>query len=560
MAGFKTLSLKNHSWYFEVIILGIISFILFFLFLGSRPLSIPDEGNYAEIIREMVETGNYITPYLNGIKFFEKPILLYWLGALAIKIGGVNIWAIRCVNATLAIIVSLMTYFTSKKLFDRETGLTASLILSTCILFFSLGHMLTTDMVVSTFITLTLFSFLLGISEINGFKRFLYFSSFAIFAALAVLAKGLIGIIFPTAIIGIWIVFTKEWHYLKNNHIPWCIFLFLLVALPWHLLVAFKNPEFFYLYFVEHHFLRFATKTVGHPQPFWYYIPVLFIGFYPWICFLPLSIREAVKNFFHKNANYQIDIFLLIWITFILLFFTIATSKLIAYILPAFPAMAMLTAKYLAPIFTRCQLQHNMMKNFFYLFLFSIVISLIILFFPYYWETNQIAQSILYSRIGASILFFGMGLSYVFSKGHHYFSAFLNTFFTMAVFLIVLLLSVPAFDGESIKPLTDIVASRITKHDEVIAYHHHFQDLSFYLKRKVNIVNSHKLFKYGMRYQPHHEWLLNETDFKKLWPSNHRIFAFMHKEEFNNIKDMYPNYSFYVLEKTNRNVLVSNQK
>jgi len=167
--------LQHSIKYLDLIILGLMLGSLFFLFLGSRPLSIPDEGNYAEIIREMVETGNYITPFLNGIKFFEKPILLYWLSALAIKIGGVNLWSIRSANALLAMMTCLMTYITGTKLYNRQTGMVAALILSTSILFFSLAHMLTTDMVVSTFMTCTLFSFLLGISEKQTIKRLFYF-------------------------------------------------------------------------------------------------------------------------------------------------------------------------------------------------------------------------------------------------------------------------------------------------------------------------------------------------------------------------------------------------
>jgi len=357
----------------------------------------------------------------------------------------------------------------------------------------------------------------------------------------------------------LWIFITKEWHYVKDKYIPWYIFLFLLVALPWHLMVMIKNPEFWYLYFIEQHFLRFATNTVGHPQPFWYYIPVLLLGFFPWICFLPQSIKSTVHAFVQKKGKYQIDIFLFIWMASILLFFTMATSKLIAYILPAFPAMALLTARYLTLKISRDALPSKIKLSFFYLLLFSLLLSLFIIFLPYYWKINNLTNAISYSRSSAIILSVGMIISFILAKKNNYFYAFINTVISMAIFLIVLLLAIPAFDGQSIKPLTDVIKSRLTTYDKVIAYNHHFQDLPFYLQRKINIVNSRKLFKYGMRYQPHHEWMMKENDFQQLWSSNARVFAFMHNEDYDKAIQKYPHYHFYILGKTNANILVSNQ-
>src|SRR5205807_6208332 len=146
-----------------------------------------------------------------------------------------------------------------------------------------------------------------------------------------------IGIILPMMIILFWMIWVKEYKLLKNVYFTWCIFIFLSIALPWHLIVTLKNPEFLYIYFFKHHLLRFATKTVGHPEPFWFYLPVLCMGFFPWIVFLPKTIQYV------RSKN---DSFLLIWAMVILIFFTIATSKLTSYILPAIPPLALLTAKY----------------------------------------------------------------------------------------------------------------------------------------------------------------------------------------------------------------------
>src|SRR5579862_5436728 len=111
------------SWWFDLAFLTFFIGVLFFFLLGERPLFVPDEGRYAEIAREMAASGDYVTPYLNHIKYFEKPILFYWLGVGAIKLGGLHIWSIRSINALLGLLGCLLTYFTARKLYDRRTGL-----------------------------------------------------------------------------------------------------------------------------------------------------------------------------------------------------------------------------------------------------------------------------------------------------------------------------------------------------------------------------------------------------------------------------------------------------
>jgi hypothetical protein len=219
--------------------------------------------------------------------------------------------------------------------------------------------------------------------------------------------------------------------------------------------------------------------------------------------------------------------------------------------------MALLTANYL--VSNVRNKNAIIQKGFFYLFLFSILISILLLFFPYYWGINNLKASIHSSQLAVSILFFGSMISYMIAKKFELRKAFISIVITMMIFLFILLLSLPAFDGQSIKPLTNILKTRLSKNDHVIAYNHHYQDLSFYLKRKIYILNSHKLFTYGMQFQDHHEWMIQDDTFKKLWLSQTRAFAFMRKEEYEDAKRKHPDYPFHLLGKTNINVLVSNQ-
>jgi 4-amino-4-deoxy-L-arabinose transferase-like glycosyltransferase len=520
---------------------------------------VPDEGNYAEIIREMAETGNYVTPYLNGIKFFEKPVLLYWLGAFAIKIGGVNLWALRSSNAFFALLTCVMIYLTGRKLYNRQTGLLAALILGSSMLFFSLAHMLTTDMLVSSFITFTFCTFILGIDAKAPLERFLYFSGSAIFAGFAVLAKGLIGIVLPMLIIGFWILLLKEWKIFKKINLIWCAFLFLLIVLPWHLLVSLDNPEFFYLYFIQHHVLRFATTIVGHPQPMWYYVPVLLVGFFPWIVFLPQSIKNSLQIFSHKSEKEKITFFLFLWALIVFLFFTIATSKLVSYILPAFPPLALLTSHFLQQN-KNARFEKNMRISFIALFIFSLIIAAFLTILPKYWIVADMHLANVYLRTAALFLILGMSISFYFSRKVQYFNAIVTTFGTTCIVLLVLLASLPYVDSQSISTLTDILKPQLKNADKVIAYNHHYQDLPFYLEKQVMILNSRKLFKYGMQFQKNHDWMIEDAEFEKIWPSRERVFAFMRNEDFNVATITYPQYTFKILGRTPLNVLVSNHE
>ena len=214
------------SWWLDIFFLLIVLGGLFFILLGSRPLFTPDEGRYAEIAREMVMRSDYVTPYLNGIKYFEKPILFYWLGAAAIKLGGLNLWSVRSINALLGLLGCLLTYVTARKLYDRMTGLLAAMILGTSVLYFVMAHMVSLDLPVTVFLTMSMYSFLLGSQEPRDRVRRFYLWGASTAAALAVLTKGLIGIVFPIMVISVWMAIMHEWRLLKKLYLPSCLFIF----------------------------------------------------------------------------------------------------------------------------------------------------------------------------------------------------------------------------------------------------------------------------------------------------------------------------------------------
>lgn len=549
--------LPNHSWLKDILFLTFILGGLFFILLGARPLFVPDEGRYAEIAREMVASGDYLTPHLNAIKYFEKPALFYWLEAAAIHLGGLNLWSIRSVNALLGLLGCLLTYGTARKLYDRNTGLLSAFILGTSALYFIMTHMVSLDLPVTIFLAATLYAFLLGIQQPPGNTRRLYLWSAAAAAACSVLTKGLIGVVFPGIIIAMYIALLGEWRLLMRLYLPSCLLIFLLIAAPWHILVGQQNPEFFYFYFIKQHFLRYTTLKIGHYQPAWFFIPNLIIGFFPWIVFLPQALSTSFSSVWQKRSEHKPELFFLIWAVFIFIFFSFSKSKLIPYILPIFPPLSILTARYLQQSITNKKLL-GIKIGFACLFVMSIVISGVLVIFPHHTLIPDPFAATLYLAIAAVILMVGVIIAGIYTYKNLY-TAFAITIAASGLFLLVSFSAMPYIDSRTIKPLTEILNSILTPQDEVIAYNQYFQDLPFYLQRRVTIVNWKNELNFGMEHQDTKEWMIDDDTFWRRWHSDKRIFALMGKKEYQSFIQEYKNERVYVVGATVGNVLISNK-
>ena len=313
--------------------------VAFFQFLGRIPLIEPDEGRYAEIPREMLERGDFITPYLNYVKYFEKPPLHYWLNALSFTLFGENEFAARFPGALMGLLTVLLTYHVGRQLFGRREGLLAALILGTSTGFLVQARINITDMTLTFCLAACLASFILAVRAEER-RKGLYYHLFYVFAALAVLAKGLIGIVLPGAIIFCYLLFTGRWRLLQEVRLSTGIPLFLLVGAPWFILVSLRNPEFARFFFIHEHFERFLTKVHGRYQPFWFFIPVLAGTMLPWSFFIPAAMKGLWRE--RKTPEGDCRLYLAIWAVLIFLFFSKSNSKLVPYILPLFPPLALL--------------------------------------------------------------------------------------------------------------------------------------------------------------------------------------------------------------------------
>jgi 4-amino-4-deoxy-L-arabinose transferase-like glycosyltransferase len=331
---------QETGWLRDLLLLAVVLAIPFIQYLGRLPLIDPDEGRYAEIPREMLERGDWITPTLNYVHYFEKPVLLYWLNAVSLKLFGLNEFAARLPSALCGLATVLVTYAIGRRLYNRRTALISALILGTSTGFVLQSRIILTDMLVTLCLTAALGAFICASQGEKRRSSPLPWYLFWLSCALAVLAKGLIGIVFPAGIIFFYLLFTGRWRLLGEMRPFSGPVLFLIVAAPWFVAVSMRNPGFARFFFIHEHFERFTSTVHGRYEPFWFFLPVLVATMLPWSFFTPGALGRAWRDRHHHDG--PSGLYLVIWVVVIFLFFSKSDSKLIPYILPIFPPLAIL--------------------------------------------------------------------------------------------------------------------------------------------------------------------------------------------------------------------------
>jgi 4-amino-4-deoxy-L-arabinose transferase-like glycosyltransferase len=320
--------------------------LIWFGNLDYRHLVKPDEGRYAEIPREMVASGDWTTPRLNGIKYFEKPALQYWATAAAYTVFGEHDWTARLWPALTGFAGVLLAFFTGRRLWGVDAGLNAALVLGSAAFYVGIGHMNTLDMGVTFFLELGMAGFLLAqhggaTARENRWWMHITWASLAF----SVLSKGLIGLALPGAVLVLYTLIQRDWALWTRLHMVSGLALFFLIVTPWFVAVSRANPEFFHFFFIHEHFERFTTKVHGRYHPWYYFVPFLLL-ILPWLVPMFEALFVAWKR--RDGEVFQTRRFLLIWAVFIYFFFSISSSKLPSYILPIFPALALLIGERLA--------------------------------------------------------------------------------------------------------------------------------------------------------------------------------------------------------------------
>ena len=312
-----------------------------------RPLANPDEGRYSEISREMAASGDWITPRLNGIKYFEKPPLQYWATAAAFRVFGESALTARLYVAGCGLATLLLIGFALARLHSREAGLLGAIALLATPYFAGLGAAVTLDMGFTLWTTAGLCAFLLahGTQEPRVRGRWLLLAWAA--AALAVLSKGLAGLLFPAATLVLYAAVQRDLRVLRDLEWIRGPALFLAIAAPWFLAVSAANPEFARFFFIHEHFERFFSGAHRRSEPWWYFAPILLVGWLPWTLVLFAALRRGWRAPADSMGVHALR-FALLWSAFVLVFASATSSQLQHYLLPAFPARALVLGPSLA--------------------------------------------------------------------------------------------------------------------------------------------------------------------------------------------------------------------
>ena len=318
--------------------------------LGYRKLANPDEGRYSEIAREMAATGDFVTPRLNGLKYFEKPPMQYWATAAAFGMFGESEFSARLYTFLCGIGCILLVAYTGSRLFDDETGALAALVLLAAPYFMMLTEIVTLDMGLTFWMTLGVCGFLLAQTSVYHPERRRWMLWAWAGMAGAVLSKGLIGIVFPAAAIFFYCLVQLDFRLLLKLEWLRGLAVFFAIAAPWFILVSIRNPEFAHFFFIHEHFERFLTTSHRREAAWWFFVPIVFAGFLPWmIALLPATISGWRAPALSKSdgSTFAPLKFMLLFCAFVLLFFSKSSSKLPAYVLPMFPILALVIAAYL---------------------------------------------------------------------------------------------------------------------------------------------------------------------------------------------------------------------
>jgi 4-amino-4-deoxy-L-arabinose transferase-like glycosyltransferase len=528
------------GWRARLLLFGA-AFLVYFAGLGAYPLIEPDEGRYTEIPREMLAAGDFVTPHLNGVLYFEKPPLYYWLNAAALTLPGRPETLCRLAGALFGLAGIGLAWALGRSIGGPRVGLVSGLVLGSSPLWVALSRATIIDMTLTFFLSATLTCFWLAQTKDKGERgeRLLWYGMFAA-AALATLAKGLIGFVIPGAVIFFYLLFARRWRLLLR--VPWVggIATFLAIALPWHVLAAQRNPDFLWFYFVHEHFQRYATSEAGRQAPFWFFAAILTLGLLPWSGALPAAAR-----LFRRGSGRLRDrlrdkpglIFLACWGGFVFLFFSASQSKLVPYILPAIPPLAVLIALALAAAGEEDRLRSWV-------------------------RAGGVAGALLLAVLAAALLWISLGRVSEVSTGvipsllalalSTLAACLLSAWFwrrerpvgvmglAVAALAPVLLvgslvsLGPRASQRLSAEPIARFLAGRLAAEDEVYAYRCYPQTLPVYLRRLVGVVEYRGELAFGIQHLTPEEQARRFPDaaqFLPLWTSGRTVYLVLEAEK-----------------------------
>lgn len=520
-----------------LLVLLLLALVAWFGTLDYRKLIKTDEGRYAEISREMAVSGDWLTPRLNGIKYFEKPPLQYWATAAAFKAFGFHEWTARLWTALTGFLTVLVVWWSGRKLFGAPAGNYAALVLISNLYFVAMGHFNALDMGLTLFTTLALAGFCCAQRD-GATQQEQKLGMLVTWAAMAfaVLSKGLIGIVLPGMTLLLYSIFARDWAPWRRLYLIPGTLIFLAIAAPWFVAVSIVNPEFPWFFFIREHFLRYATDEARREGPVYYFVWILLIGMLPWMVVMLDTLWRAARERNREDGTLDRPaLILLIWTIFVFVFFSISRSKLPSYILPIFPALALLMGKRLAALdarqlkarimpvgliavaalfvianaaeYAKDPLSRPLLHQYAYWLYAAAAVTLIGVIYCLYQATKG-------RKLAALIGFSAAGLvaSLIVLNGHNAFAP------TMSSYGI----------AQKVRPL-------LTPGVPFYSVRTYDQTLPFYLNRTLMLVDYRDELDYGLKQQP--ELAIHTmADFRSRWAADRQAFALMTPEDYETLR------------------------
>jgi 4-amino-4-deoxy-L-arabinose transferase-like glycosyltransferase len=503
-------------------LLALAGFVLIWLgALAGRSLVSADEGRYASLSLAMLQSGDWVTPRLNGLLYFEKPPLQYWAGALSMGVLGINEFAARLWPGLAGLATVCLLGFTARRLWGGRAGLHAFLIGGGTTWIVLNSHFLSLDAGLTAALTLVLCSFLLArdsTSEGGNAGRSGWFLLAWAGVGLAVLSKGLVGLIVPGAALLLHSLWRRD--FTLWRHLRWAggLALLLAITVPWFALVSARNPDFASFFFIHEHFQRFLTPVHRREGAWWYFLPFLLAGFLPWTGSLPWILRVRSTDFAGSFA--------LVWAAFILLFFSVSSSKLPSYILPMFPALVLLLARKFGQVSTQALRWHLALP----MALWAAALVCVPLAQQLMSrDTPQPAIDALLQGVAIGAVLFLLGAAaawWLLRQGRATAALALVAAAHLCAILIVLNSHNSYGQLKSSDAVVRALAPHIAATTPVFAVRAYDHTLPFYLRRPVVLVDVIDEFEFGQTHEPQ-RWLPTLDGFVTRWQAEPRAAAYM---------------------------------
>ncbi len=552
-------------WWRDLLWLALGFGALNFFLIGGLPLANPDEARYAEIPREMLLTGDWVTPALNAVPYFEKPPLVYWTVAVSRLLFGSGEFAARLTPALFGLGGILLTYATGRRLSGRLAGLAAAIVLGTSLLWFALSRILLLDMAVSALMSASLMCFLLGVREAPGARRRWLFYGLYASAALATLAKGLIGFLIPGAVMFLWLLVFNQWRRLLPLYLPSGLLVFFAIAAPWHVLAAQRHPEWARFYFVHEHWERFTTTAHGRFEPWWFFFPILLLGLFPWVGFVVGAVRESITGGWARRKENADAWFLLTWAAFVFLFFSKSQSKLIPYILPVLPPLALITGAWLARHWqdrTSIPLRIGLGVSVFFSGLMAAAMLFYVLKPGAMPDAEQATAVRPYALALAGVLLIGSVTAHLLARQRGVRAGFAAMVAMTGLFLAGVLLVRPHIERAGTKDLARFARDLMHPEDRVYHYWAFFHDFVYYTGRPVGLVSYiDELEVEFLDPAERARRFIDDAELRRQWAGPDRVWLVVRQRDMKQEKSVFadPTFGYHLIAATRSHSLISNR-